>query len=106
MADQGVDGQIILNQPHVSRPGVFQELGAGISLLGIFGVVLQLPLHVEEDETDGGEPDQTEKTKSISYRQPLLVGRKLFACLRTIWERFGRVSILDLGNAALIVEVN
>ncbi len=42
VADQRVDWQIILNQPDVSRPGVFQELGAGASLLGIVGIVLQL----------------------------------------------------------------
>jgi hypothetical protein len=50
--------------------------------------------------------DQTENTKSISYRQPLLVGRKLVACLRTMLERSGLVSILAWGKAALTVAAN
>lgn len=54
VTDQRIDGQIILNQPHVPRPDVFQKLGARVSLLGIVGIVLQFAFHVEEDKTNAG----------------------------------------------------
>lgn len=55
MADEWVDGQILLNQPHVPRAGLFPELSAGLLLrrAALFGSSSN-SLQVEEHEADAG----------------------------------------------------
>ncbi len=52
VADEWIDGQIFLNQPHIARAGLLEKPGKGLALLRVVGIVLQLAIHVEEHEPD------------------------------------------------------